>query len=144
MDLTGIGSLADFAGKILDRLSPDPTVKAQQQLELAKMTQNGELAQLAADTDVIKGQLAINEKESQSPSLLVAGWRPMCGWVGAFALAYASMLEPLGRFVAQVVYHYNGAFPVLDTAITMQVLFGILGLGSMRTVEKIKGAEGNR
>lgn len=139
MDLTGIGSLADFAGKILDRLSPDPTVKAQQQLELAKMTQNGELAQLAADTDVIKGQLAINAVEAQNTSIFVSGGRPFIIWMCGCALGYATILEPVARFVATVVYHYNGAFPAIDTALTLQILLGLLGLSGMRSYDKKNG-----
>jgi hypothetical protein len=139
MDLTGVGSLADFAGKILDRLSPDPTVKAQQQLELAKMTQNGELAQLAADTDIIKGQLAINQEEAKNASIFVSGGRPFVIWICACALGYATILEPVARFVATVIYHYSGAFPAIDTMLTFQVLGGLLGLSGMRSWEKGKG-----
>ena len=50
----------------------------------------------------------------------------------------------MARFVAQVWFHYTGAFPTIDTQLTMQVLLGMLGLGAMRSVEKIKGAESNR
>jgi hypothetical protein len=39
---------------------------------------------------------------------------------------------------------YKGLFPVIDTSITLQVLLGLLGLAGMRSLEKIKGAEGNR
>ena len=68
----------------------------------------------------------------------------MVGWVGAVALAYAAIFDPFIRFISAVGFGYNGTFPSVDTDITMQILFGILGLGAMRTVEKHKGAEGNR
>jgi hypothetical protein len=61
-----------------------------------------------------------------------------------FALLYAAILDPMARFVATVILKYVGPFPVIDTTITMQVLFGLLGLGGMRMYEKVKGAEGNR
>lgn len=134
--LTG---LFDVAKNLIGRFFPDPEKAAAAQLELLKMQQNGELAQLAADTSLANAQIAVNVEEAKSGSVFVAGWRPMCGWTGAIGLAYAAILEPLGRFVAQVGFGYTGTFPVIDTTITMQVLFGILGLGAFRSIEKTKG-----
>ena len=89
-------------------------------------------------------QIAVNVEEAKSSNWFVSGWRPACGWVGAFALLYAAILEPFARFIAVVGFNYTGMFPSIDTSITMQVLFGLLGLGAYRTVEKVRGAEGNR
>ena len=58
--------------------------------------------------------------------------------------AYAAIGEPLARFIAQVLFDYAGVFPQIDTTITMQVLFGLLGLGAFRSIEKVKHSEGNR
>lgn len=134
----------DLGGKILDKIWPDPAQKAQAQFELFKLQQSGELAKIAAETDLAKAQLAVNQVEAASTSTFISGWRPSVGWVGSCGLAYVSIVEPVARFVATVVFHYSGPFPTIDTSLTMQVLLGLLGLGSLRTVEKIKGAEGNR
>jgi len=139
MDITGIGSIADFAGKLLDRFVPDPAQRAQASLDLAKMQQTGELAQLAAETDVLKGQLAVNAAEAANSSLFVSGWRPAVGWCCALALLYVSILEPVGRFAAVLWLKYQGPFPVIDTTITFQLLFGMLGIAGMRSFEKVKG-----
>lgn len=139
MDLTGLGSLFDFGGKILDKIFPDPTVAANAKLELFKLQQTGELAQLAADTDLAKAQIGVNAVEAASTSTFVSGGRPFVIWVGGFGLLYASILEPVLRFIAAVSFHYTGAFPVIDTSITMQVLFGVLGLGAMRSYDKKNG-----
>ena len=139
-----LSGLFDVGKSLIDRFFPDPEKKAAAQLELLKMQQNGELAQLAAETDLAKMQIAVNVEEAKSGSLFIAGWRPMVGWCGALGLAYVALIEPLARFVAQVGFGYTGAFPVIDTTITMQVLLGILGLGGMRSFEKAKGVEGNR
>ena len=133
-----ISGLFSAAQSLIERFFPDPEKKAAAQLELLKMQQSGELAQLAATTDLAKAQIAVNVEEAKNQSVFVAGWRPMCGWCGALGLAYASLIEPLARFIAQVGYGYVGPFPTLDTTITMQILFGILGLGAYRTVEKVK------
>ena len=139
-----LGGLFDVAKSIIDKIWPDPEKKAEALFKLEQMKQTGELAELAAATDLAKLQLQVNIEEAKSPNWWVAGARPFVMWTCGFALAYASLIEPFARFAAQVVYGYTGAFPVIDTTITMQVLFGILGLGAYRTAEKIKGAEGNR
>lgn len=89
-------------------------------------------------------QIAVNLEEAKSTNWFVAGWRPFVGWIGGVGLAYATILEPLLRFVATVVFKYVGAFPIIDTSLTLQILLGILGLGWMRTEEKKKGVEGSR
>ena len=53
-----VSAVAQFAGKILDRAIPDPVARAAAELELARLDQTGELAQLAADTDMFKAALA--------------------------------------------------------------------------------------
>ncbi len=130
----------NIVGKVIDKIIPDPAQKAQAQLDLLKLAQNGELEQLHADTQLAQGQLDVDKIEAASSSLLVSGWRPFIGWICGAALAYASIVEPLARFIASVVFHYIGSFPVIDTALTMQLLVGLLGLGGMRTYEKVKGA----
>lgn len=134
-----LSGLFDVGKGLIERLFPDPAKAEAAKLELLKMQQSGELAELAAATDLAKAQIGVNLEEAKNASLLVSGWRPMVGWVGAFALGYAAILEPFARFIAQVGFQYNGPFPVIDTDITMQVLFGILGLGGYRTIERVKG-----
>lgn len=129
----------EIGGKLIDHFFPDAEKQSEARLELLRLQQNGVLAQLAAETDLAKGQQAINQVEAASGSVFVAGWRPACGWAGAFGLAYAAILEPFARFVASVGFGYAGTFPVIDTTITMQVLFGLLGLGAMRSFDKLKG-----
>ncbi|MCR4297519.1 MAG: holin family protein [Gallionella sp.] len=89
-------------------------------------------------------QIAVNQEEAKSLNVFVAGWRPFVGWVCGAGLAYVALVEPLARFIAQVAFGYAGAFPAIDTSLTMQVLIGMLGLGAMRSVEKVKDAEDNR
>ena len=140
-----ISGLFSAAQSLIERFFPDPAAKAAAQLELLKMQQNGELAQLAAETDLAKLQIQTNIEEAKSTNWWVAGWRPFCGWVGGGGLAYAVIIEPVARFTAKVVFGYVGEFPQIDTSMTTNVLLGMLGLlGSMRTIEKVKGAESNR
>ncbi len=119
--ITAIGSIAD------DLITTD-----KERIELA-------LREKELDMKPVLAQVDVNKIEATSLSILVAGWRPAVGWICGFALAYAAILEPLFRFVSAVLFGYTGGFPVIDTNITMQVLFGMLGLGAMRTLDKSKG-----
>lgn len=139
-----ISGLFSAAQSLIERFFPDPEKKAAAQLELLKMQQNGDLAQLAADTDLAKLQIQVNLEEAKSTNWFVAGARPFIMWTCGFSLAYVAVIEPLARFAAKVWFGYSGEFPVIDTNLTMQVLMGMLGLAAARSVEKIKGAEGNR
>ena len=125
------GPVIDAVGKIIDRVIPDKAAAEKAKLEFAAVQQSQEF-QLALE------QVKVNLQEAAHPSIFVSGWRPACGWVGASGLAYAAILEPLARFVANLA-GYTGAFPVLDTTFTMQLLFALLGLGGFRSIEKVKG-----
>jgi len=144
MAMDPVTAALDIGGKLLDRLWPDPATRDAAKLKLLEMQQTGELAQLTAETELAKGQMAVNAEQAKSTSLFIAGPRPFVMWVCGGALLYATILEPVARFVAAVVYKYTGAFPVIDTSLTLQILLGLLGLGAYRTYEKVKGAEGNR
>lgn len=124
--------LLEIAGKIFDRIIPDKAAAEKAKLEMEAALQSQEF-QLALE------QIKVNAEEAKSENWFVAGWRPAVGWIGAFGLGYAAILEPLIRFVSVVGFGYKGGFPVLDTSLTMQVLFGILGLGAYRAYEKVKG-----
>ena len=80
-------------------------------------------------------QAKINTAEATHRSVFVAGWRPFVGWVCGLGLLYAVLLEPLLRFIF-TVNGWNSQFPIIDTTITMQVLFGMLGLAGVRSYEK--------
>ena len=97
-----------------------------------------DLEQRRLEVSVQEGQMKVNETEAQSKFVFVAGWRPAVGWICAFSLAYAAVFYPLMVFIAKV-NGFTEELPSLDTTITMQVLFGMLGLGAYRTTEKIKG-----
>lgn len=126
-----LDALLNIGNTIINKLFPDPAERDKAQLALLQMQQNGELAAMTAQTD-------INKVEAGSVNLFVAGWRPAIGWICGCALAYSAILEPFIRMFA-ALYGYTGAFPNIDTTLTMQVLLGMLGLGAMRSFDKVKG-----
>ena len=114
---------------LLDKFIPDAGEKMAIAHELSTMAEKH--AQ-----ELAKGQLEVNKVEAASKSLFVAGWRPFIGWVCGLGFLSNFILIPMANFglalakIAVVV-------PMIDTAQMMPVLLGMLGLGGMRTVEKI-------
>lgn len=133
-----ISAALDIGGKLIDRLWPDPTERDKAKLELLRMQQSGELAELAATTDLAKGQLEVNKAEAANTNVFVSGWRPMVGWVCAAGLGSQFIVSPFAEFIANAVGH-PVEYPQLDLGTLMTLLFGMLGLGAMRTQEKISG-----
>ena len=118
-------------------LIPDKAAAEKAKLEMAGALQ-------AQEFQIQIEQIRVNAEEAKSTNWFVAGGRPAIMWICGFSLAYAAVIEPIGRFIAKVWFGYEGEVPMIDTDLTIQVLFGILGLGAFRTAEKLKGAEGNR
>lgn len=84
-------------------------------------------------------QTEINKVEAGHSSIFVAGWRPAAGWASVAGLVYATLLEPLSSWSARVVFKYSGPFPEIDPTLLIFVLGGMLGIGAMRSYEKVRG-----
>jgi hypothetical protein len=133
-----VSAALDIGGKLIDRLWPDPAQKDTAKLELLKMTQSGELARLTADTDLAKAQIGANMAEAQNQNLFVSGWRPAVGWVCAAGLFSQFILRPFVLFGAGLAQR-AADFPSLDLGTLLTLLLGMLGLGTLRTMDKING-----
>lgn len=138
-DITGIGSVLDFGSKIIDRIWPDPAQRDAAKLELFKAQQAGEFKQMDQAFELAKGQIGVNQAEAASANLFTSGWRPAIGWVCAAALAYQYVGRPLVAWAFAVAGHPLAPMPGLDDNL-WQLMLGMLGLGGLRTFEKIQGA----
>tara|TARA_R100001369_G_C3272795_1_gene160393 strand:- start:361 stop:759 length:399 start_codon:yes stop_codon:yes gene_type:complete len=87
--------------------------------------------------ELAKGQLEVNKVEAASSSMFVAGWRPAVGWVTVIGMASNYILIPMGNFFLAIAGS-EITIPLLQMSEMMPVLLGMLGLGTMRSVEKIK------
>ena len=129
MALDPVSALFEIGGKVLDRVLPDPMQQAAAKLELMKLQQNGELTQIA-------GQMEINKVEAASSSLFVSGWRPAIGWICGAGFAVQFVIGPLAEWGSALAGH-PVKFPQMDTGTMMPLLLGMLGLGGLRTAEKL-------
>jgi hypothetical protein len=133
-----VGGIFDLAGKVFDKLFPNPEEKAKAQLELFKLQQEGAFKELEAQLQLSKGQMEINKAEAESPDFFRGGWRPFIGWVCGLGLFYQFLLRPILTFILMVAETKVQTLPTLELETLMTLLFGILGLGAYRTIEKIR------
>lgn len=130
-DLLGAGM--KVVSSIIDRVWPDPVEQEKAKMELLRMQQTGELAELQASTQVALAQIGVNNTEAANPSLFVAGWRPAIGWVGAGSMAYMIVCYP-------ILKAYIPEMAPIDITLVMTIIGGMLGInGVSRSVEKAKG-----
>ncbi len=133
-----MGALAAMLPGLLDKIIPDPAAAADAKLKAIVLAQRGELAALDADLRLMLAQADINKAEA-STDLFRGGWRPACGWVCAAGLAYTFLLRPVLPWLASLAGADVQAMPEIDTDTLMVLLTGMLGLGGLRTVERIRG-----
>lgn len=138
MALPIVGSLIEAGMKILDKVIPDPQAKLEAQYKLLALQQAGEFKEIDAQLQMAQGQMDINKIEAANPSIFVSGWRPAMGWtcVAIFCANYIG--APFLSWVSPLLDIPPP--PRLDIGEVLPVLLGMLGLGTMRMTEKIKGA----
>jgi len=124
----GVVQPIEAVGKILDNLFTTDGEKLDKQAILTRLAQQPNLA-----------QIELNKIEAAHRTIFVAGWRPFIGWVCGFALAYVFVLRDLIAWAIVVSGATIPAPPVLDTSGLFTVLMALLGLGTLRTVEKMGG-----
>lgn len=135
--LTGI---FEVGTKLIDKLFPDPSQRDKAKLELMTLQQQGELRVLEKEVELALGQIAVNKAEAESTDPFRAGWRPFIGWVCGAGLAFQFVVRPLANWA--IAMQGSTAFlPGLELETLMTLLFGMLGLGAYRTVEKTKGIQ---
>lgn len=79
------------------------------------------------DAQLALAQAKLNEIEAASGSFFKSGWRPAVGWLCVMGLFYSAILAPVMRL------------PLPENDILTTLLFSLLGLGSLRTLEKARG-----
>ena len=122
-----LDKLIQPVASILDKFIVDKDLKVKLQHELETAIHRANLA-----------QLEVNKSEAAHKSIFVAGWRPFVGWVCGVSLAYHFILAPILQF-GFALSGMEQELPEFDFSQLSTVLMGMLGLGGLRTFEKMKG-----
>lgn len=134
IDVGSIGNILTAAREaITGEKIVAPIEKAKIDLQLENLSQA-----------LINGQLLINQEEAKHPSLFVSGWRPFIGWVCGTALAFQFLVTPILMWICLALNVVIPIPPTLDLGSLMTILGGLLGLGTLRTFEKVKKVERNK
>jgi hypothetical protein len=118
--------------RLLDKWVPDADTKVKLAHEIATMAERH--AQ-----EIALAQIEVNKAEAASTSLFKGGWRPFIGWTCGTAFAYHFVLQPVLVFALVAFGQPVPDLPKFEMDALMTVLFGMLGLGGLRTFEKFKG-----
>lgn len=134
-----VNTLAGPIADILDKVVVDQDEKARLSFEIAT------LAERQAH-EMSLAQIEVNRAEAANAGygwmgLFRAGWRPACAWIGVTAMLWHFLLQPLIVFWAAMAGAEIPPMPDFDMGSLMTILLGLLGLGGMRSLEKIRGIE---
>ena len=118
-----LSSLIGPATKLLDKFIPDADTKQKIAHELATMSENH--AQ-----EIALAQIKLNTEDAKG-NWFQSGWRPVTGWVCVAGFGVNFLISP-------ILAGFGIDIPQADTSTMLPVLMGLLGLGGLRTVERLK------
>lgn len=124
MSLDPVTAVLDIGKIVIDRVWPNKTEQ--------------EKAELAAALSIVQSQLEINKAEASNASVFVSGWRPAIGWICGAGCAWNWVGLPIAKLCMDILGYHIAVSPA-DLSEMMPLLLGMLGLGGLRTVEKING-----
>ena len=131
-------ALIPLIGTVVEKVIPDPQAAADAKLRVMELAQRGELAVLDADMKLALGQIEVNKAEATT-DMFRGGWRPAVGWVCVVGLAYQFVLQPVLPWLVALFGAQVPPLPAIDNETLMVLLTGMLGLGGLRTLERVKG-----
>ena len=125
-----IDTIFGTISSVLDKVIPDANAREKAKEELQRSLND-------QDFQIALEQIKVNLAEAQSESFFKSGWRPSVGWICSIAFGLHFVILPLFNYFIMLW----GQQPILvpfqmDTLLT--VLLGLLGMGTLRTVEKMK------
>jgi hypothetical protein len=124
-------SIGSLVMGLIHKFLPDTTQEKKDAI-------NAALQAGLAQVEIDKAQIKVNETEAAQSNLLVAGWRPFIGWVCGIAFAWQYLLCPVLSFLLAAIGHPLTVVPELGLDAMLPVLMGMLGLGGLRTYEKVQ------
>ncbi len=124
----GAAQPVEAIGRVIDDLFTSEEERLDKEALLTRLAQRPSLA-----------QIEVNRVEAQHRSVFVAGWRPFIGWICGVALAWNFILRDF------LVWGFTVWAPEIPVPAALQlehlltVLLSLLGLGGLRTFEKMSG-----
>ncbi len=126
-----VTALLPALGTLIDRLIPDRAAAERAKAEMEQQL-------VTAANAAAMAQVEVNKVEAAHSSVFVAGWRPSIGWVCAAGLAWAFVLAPITSW-ALVVLGIKAELPAIHTDYLLELVLAMLGIGGLRTFEKLRG-----
>ncbi len=124
-------SILEIGAKLLDKVIPDKEAREKAQAELIRAAQD-------QDFQLALAQIKVNEEEAKSENIFKSGWRPFVGWTCSTSFALHFVIFPIINFFI-VALGYKEVVISFDMVTLTTTLGGLLGIGGLRTYEKIKG-----
>jgi len=149
----GVGDVVEKVGDAIHKNVTSDKERIALDNEAKKAEQDFSLKLAQMDTDLAKGQQATNIEEAKNPHLFVAGWRPFIGWlcgitIGIMFIPKCIVMTVFWGCQAYRNMHGDGQplpalpeFPDLGAGQMLGLVSAMLGLGGLRTFEKVKGVE---
>ena len=109
--------------KILDKFIPDADQKAKLAHDIATMSEKH--AQ-----ELALAQINVNKEEAKG-NWFQSSWRPLIGWICGLSLAINYLVSP-------ICAGFGINIPQADMSVMMPLMFGMLGIGGMRSFDKAK------
>ena len=134
-----IGPIGRLLEKAMDMIFPDPLEALKAKTELAKMQQDGRLAELANETTLLTAQIEVNKAEAASGNLWASGWRPAFGWMCAAVVFSQSIMAPYLPWLMEVFGFFAPPIPKIDMEMLWPLVMGMMGLSWNRSQDKAKG-----
>ena len=116
-------SLIHPISKILDKAIPDQDLKRKLSQELATMADKH-------SHEVVMAQLEVLKADAQG-NWFQSSWRPLIGWISGLSLGINYMVAP-------ICAGFGITIPQADMSVMMPLMFGMLGIGGMRSYDMMK------
>lgn len=129
-----LGGLISPITDVIDKAVVDKDKKKELQFKLQELVDKAD----ERYHEELMGQIEVNKVEASHASVFVAGWRPFIGWTSGVGLAYSFVLAPFIEFIARA-NGYNQDMPMPDSTQLMTLIMAMLGVGAMRSYDKLKG-----
>lgn len=125
--------------KLLDKIIPDADKRQDAKVRLAELASTSDNSLLEIARNAMQSMNDLNMVDAKSEDKYRTRWRPTIGWICVFGLGWEFIARPFAMTVAIFFEVDQGLIPSLDMSAIMALVTTLLGMGSLRTYEKIKG-----